>query len=97
MRVPVVSSWTALALDDLPRHQDRHTREYAFGRAALHLLSARQKLLKLATEIDDIFAIVITRHIRRLLDRVKIESQAHRPDPDWGRDATSFHEVLLIV
>jgi hypothetical protein len=55
------------------------------------------KLLKLATEIDDIFAIVITGYIRRLLDRVKIESQAHRMALDWGRDTTSFYAVVLIV
>jgi len=48
------------------------------------------KLLKLATEIDGIFAIVITPYIRCLLDRVKIESQAHRLDFDWGRNTTSF-------
>jgi hypothetical protein len=40
------------------------------------------KLLKLASEIDDIFAIAITGYIRRLLDRVEIESQAHRLDFD---------------
>lgn len=55
------------------------------------------KLLKLTTENDDIFAIVITRYIRCLLDRVKIESQAHRLVFDWERDTTSFHGVLLIV
>lgn len=55
------------------------------------------KLLKLATEIDDIFAIAITRYIRRFLDRVKIESQAHRLEFDWGRDNVSFHGVGLIV
>jgi hypothetical protein len=48
------------------------------------------KLLKLAREIGDVFAIVITGYIRHLLDRVKIESQTHRLDLDWGRDSTSF-------
>lgn len=55
------------------------------------------KLLKLACEIDDIFAIGISRYIRRLLDRVEIESQAHHLEFDWGRDTTSFHGVILIV
>jgi hypothetical protein len=54
------------------------------------------KLLKLATETDDILAIAITGYVRRLLDRVQIESQAHRLEFDWVRDYLLPWLVLIV-